>query len=115
MNVFAAPPAVIDDEHPADVMAREALLDRAMGEERVMKPSERLRAGRLPASRRDSTMKVLVREQLPHLPPHLFALLLRRARRSIAGHRFSSTRQSQIPTVDVTTHCTTASVNVGHF
>lgn len=49
MNAFVAPPVVIDDEHAADVFARERLLDRAMGEDRVLKPSERLRAGRLPA------------------------------------------------------------------
>ncbi len=39
----------IDLEHPADAFARERLLDRAMGEQRALKPSERLRAGRLPA------------------------------------------------------------------
>ncbi|MBN9021113.1 MAG: N-acetyltransferase, partial [Rhizobiales bacterium] len=39
----------IDLETPNDVLAREALLDRAMGVERVLKPSERLREGRLPA------------------------------------------------------------------
>lgn len=39
----------IDLETPNDVPAREALLDRAMGIGRVLKPSERLRAGRLPA------------------------------------------------------------------
>jgi predicted N-acetyltransferase YhbS len=38
------------DEHIADIPAREALLDRAMGKARVLKPSERLRRGRLPAS-----------------------------------------------------------------
>jgi predicted N-acetyltransferase YhbS len=36
-------------ESPADIAAREVLLDRVMGAERLMKPSERLRAGRLPA------------------------------------------------------------------
>ena len=36
-------------ENPTDIVAREALLDRVMGPERLMKPSERLRAGRLPA------------------------------------------------------------------
>ena len=36
-------------ESPADVAAREALLDRVMGPARIMKPSERLRAGRIPA------------------------------------------------------------------
>jgi len=38
------------DEAAADVAAREALLDRAMGKARVLKPSERLRRGRLPAA-----------------------------------------------------------------
>ncbi len=37
------------DETFADVPAREALLDRVMGRARVLKPSERLRRGRLPA------------------------------------------------------------------
>ncbi|KAB2867489.1 MAG: hypothetical protein F9K43_14285, partial [Bauldia sp.] len=39
----------IADEQPFDVAAREALLDRVMGRERVLKPSGRLREGRLPA------------------------------------------------------------------
>jgi predicted N-acetyltransferase YhbS len=39
----------IDDEFLSDVAAREALLDRAFGETRFAKTSERLRAGRLPA------------------------------------------------------------------
>jgi predicted N-acetyltransferase YhbS len=38
------------DERAFDVSAREVLLDRAMGKARVLKPSERLRRGRLPAS-----------------------------------------------------------------
>ncbi len=38
-----------DSERPADTHAREALLDRVMGRERVFKPSERLRRGRKPA------------------------------------------------------------------
>jgi predicted N-acetyltransferase YhbS len=38
------------DERVADVAPREALLDRAMGRVRVLKPSEQLRRGRLPAS-----------------------------------------------------------------
>ncbi|MHA7968036.1 GNAT family N-acetyltransferase [Rhizobium sp. CAU 1783] len=47
---FAPAPAfVIDVETPADVVAREALLDRAMGPERKMKSSEKIRQGRLPA------------------------------------------------------------------
>lgn len=36
-------------EAPADAGAREALLDRAMGSARLLRPSERLRCGRLPA------------------------------------------------------------------
>ena len=39
----------IDQERPGDAVAREKLLDAAMGEERVLKASERLREGRLPA------------------------------------------------------------------
>ena len=39
----------IETETANDMMAREALLDRAMGTARVLKPSERLRHGRLPA------------------------------------------------------------------
>ena len=38
------------DERTADIPAREALLDPAMGKARGLKPSERLRRGRLPAS-----------------------------------------------------------------
>jgi predicted N-acetyltransferase YhbS len=41
---------VFADEAAADVAAREVLLDRAMGKARVLKPSERLRRGRLPAA-----------------------------------------------------------------
>jgi predicted N-acetyltransferase YhbS len=39
----------IRQERPVDEKAREALLDRAYGDERHGKPSVRLRAGRLPA------------------------------------------------------------------
>ena len=39
----------IRDEIASDVPAREALLDRCMGERRTAKSSERLREGRLPA------------------------------------------------------------------
>jgi len=39
----------ISQEAPAEAGAREALLDRAMGPGRFLKPSERLRRGRLPA------------------------------------------------------------------
>jgi predicted N-acetyltransferase YhbS len=40
---------VIDSERASDIVAREKLLDRAMGPERRKKTCERLRAGRLPA------------------------------------------------------------------
>jgi predicted N-acetyltransferase YhbS len=40
---------IIRHERPADIEAREALLDRAFGEGRRRKTSERLREGRLPA------------------------------------------------------------------
>ncbi len=40
---------IFDTETPADAPARESLLDRVMGRERLFKPSERLRRGRLPA------------------------------------------------------------------
>jgi predicted N-acetyltransferase YhbS len=39
----------IRHERSTDIAAREALLDRAYGDARFEKPSERLRAGRLPA------------------------------------------------------------------
>jgi predicted N-acetyltransferase YhbS len=39
----------IRDEIDSDVPAREALLDRCLGERRTLKSSERLREGRLPA------------------------------------------------------------------
>jgi predicted N-acetyltransferase YhbS len=40
---------IFDAEAPADAGAREALLDRVMGPERCLKPSELLRRGRVPA------------------------------------------------------------------
>ncbi|MGF0539199.1 GNAT family N-acetyltransferase [Agrobacterium sp. ES01] len=46
---FAAPAFLIDTETPADVVAREALLDKVMGEDRKTKSSEKIRRGRLPA------------------------------------------------------------------
>ena len=39
----------IAEEAPRDAEARECLLDRAMGRDRFLKPSERLREGRAPA------------------------------------------------------------------
>ncbi|THV15245.1 GNAT family N-acetyltransferase [Rhizobium rhizophilum] len=48
--LFAPAPAfVIDHETPADVVAREALLDRTMGRDRRKKSSEKIRRGRIPA------------------------------------------------------------------
>lgn len=48
--LFAPAPAfVIDHETPADVVARESLLDRAMGKDRRKKSSEKIRRGRIPA------------------------------------------------------------------
>jgi predicted N-acetyltransferase YhbS len=48
--LFAPAPAfVIDHETPADVVAREALLDRTMGTDRRKKSSEKIRRGRVPA------------------------------------------------------------------
>lgn len=46
---FAAPAFVIDHETPADVVARETLLDRAMGSDRRKKSSEKIRRDRVPA------------------------------------------------------------------
>jgi predicted N-acetyltransferase YhbS len=40
---------IIDAETPADVVARENLLDRAMGPDRRLKSSEKIRRGRVPA------------------------------------------------------------------
>lgn len=50
VRAFFAPSSfVIDAENPGDVVARENLLDRAMGVERRKKSSEKLRRGRIPA------------------------------------------------------------------
>jgi len=46
---FAQPSFKIDAETPADVVAREALLDRVMGPDRTKKSSEKIRRGRIPA------------------------------------------------------------------
>ncbi|MCJ8521397.1 putative N-acetyltransferase YhbS [Pseudorhizobium tarimense] len=46
---FAPSTYTIDAETPADVVARENLLDRVMGPERRKKSSEKIRRGRLPA------------------------------------------------------------------
>jgi predicted N-acetyltransferase YhbS len=46
---FAASALAIREETPADLIAREALLDAALGVARRDKPSERLREGREPA------------------------------------------------------------------
>ncbi len=47
--IFAPSTFVIDAENPGDVVARENLLDRAMGPGRQRKSSEKLRRGRVPA------------------------------------------------------------------
>ena len=47
--LFAPTTFTIDAETPADVVARETLLDRVMGAERRRKSSEKIRRGRLPA------------------------------------------------------------------
>ena len=47
--LFAPKSYIIADETPADVVAREALLDVAMGAGRRKKSSEKLRRGRVPA------------------------------------------------------------------
>jgi len=47
--LFAPTTYTIDLETPADVVARETLLDRVMGLERRLKSSEKIRRGRLPA------------------------------------------------------------------
>ena len=46
---FAPSTFTIDAETPADVVARENLLDRVMGPDRRRKSSERIRCGRVPA------------------------------------------------------------------
>ncbi len=46
---FAPSTFTIDLENPGDVVARENLLDHAMGEGRTKKSSEKLRRGRIPA------------------------------------------------------------------
>ena len=50
VRAFFAPSVfTIDAENPSDVVARENLLDRAMGPNRRKKSSEKIRRGRLPA------------------------------------------------------------------
>lgn len=51
VRAFFAPNTTftIDAETPADVVARENLLDRAMGPDRRLKSSEKIRRGRVPA------------------------------------------------------------------
>ena len=50
LRAFFAPSTfVIDNENPGDVVARETLLDRAMGPERRRKSSEKLRRGCKPS------------------------------------------------------------------
>jgi predicted N-acetyltransferase YhbS len=50
VRAFFAPSVfTIDSENPSDVVARENLLDRAMGPNRRKKSSEKIRRGRVPA------------------------------------------------------------------
>ena len=51
VRAFFAPNSTftIDAETPADVVARETLLDRAMGPDRRLKSSEKIRRNRVPA------------------------------------------------------------------
>ncbi|TCU35665.1 GNAT family N-acetyltransferase [Rhizobium azibense] len=50
VRAFFAPSVfIIDSENPSDVVARENLLDRAMGPNRRKKSSEKIRRGRIPA------------------------------------------------------------------
>lgn len=49
LMIFSETGFVIEDEAEGDVLAREALLDRAMGPGRRRKSSEKLRRGRLPS------------------------------------------------------------------
>ncbi|TCT35305.1 GNAT family N-acetyltransferase [Martelella mediterranea] len=49
VSLFQAPAFVIEHEAAVDVVARETLLDRAMGPKRKKKSSEKLRRNRLPA------------------------------------------------------------------
>ncbi|MDP2733681.1 MAG: N-acetyltransferase, partial [Hoeflea sp.] len=50
LTVFSEASYVVDDETDIDVVAREALLDRAMGVGRRRKSSEKLRRGRVPSA-----------------------------------------------------------------
>jgi predicted N-acetyltransferase YhbS len=65
VRAFFAPSVfTIDAENPSDVVARENLLDRAMGPNRRKKSSEKIRRGRVPAEglalvARDSTAHVI--------------------------------------------------------
>lgn len=49
LAIFSETAFVVEDETAGDVLAREALLDRAMGPGRRRKSSEKLRRGRLPS------------------------------------------------------------------
>lgn len=49
LAIFSETAFVLEDEAEGDVLAREALLDRAMGPGRRRKSSEKLRRGRLPS------------------------------------------------------------------
>jgi len=67
-----APPRAfaVDAERPTDVLAREKLLDAAMGPGRFLKTSQKLRAGRAPALAlvaRDETGRVIGTVRLWHV------------------------------------------------
>jgi predicted N-acetyltransferase YhbS len=47
--ILSAPKVLIRDEHLGDIEARETLLDRCLGEDRLARTSERLREGQVPA------------------------------------------------------------------
>jgi predicted N-acetyltransferase YhbS len=49
LAIIAAPKVTLRDERLSDIAARETLLDRCLGEDRLAKTSERLREGQVPA------------------------------------------------------------------
>jgi predicted N-acetyltransferase YhbS len=64
VRAFFAPSVfTIDAENPGDVVAREALLDRAMGPHRRSKSSEKIRRSRIPAE----GLAIVARDQDGHV------------------------------------------------
>ncbi len=59
----STPAFVIDRETPADVVAREALLDRALGADRSKKSSEKVRKDRFPAQ----GLALVARDRVGHV------------------------------------------------